>query len=211
MPDFLSDGAVLVVDAAHRRAEHARGVEHAGRVPDRDRRPLAARASFSTCRISRTDCEIDRLPADSMHHEAVARPLVDHHLAEGADLVEPGVGARVGEEHQAGVELDAYAIGHDGVSVQGLQAVQRVERLAWARGYRGRARRRLRRARNSPRRRRSVRVVGAAASRRAAAPANRSICALARDPLGLERARASRAPGAAALGGMPARRATWTP
>ena len=23
-------------------------------------------SSFSTCRISRTDCEIDRLPADSM-------------------------------------------------------------------------------------------------------------------------------------------------
>jgi hypothetical protein len=46
------------------------------------------------------------------HHEAVARLLVHDHLAEGADVVQPRIGARVGQKDESGVEFDADAISH---------------------------------------------------------------------------------------------------
>jgi hypothetical protein len=45
-------------------------------------------------------------------HEAIARLFIDDHLAEGADLVEARVGARVGQKNHSGVELDGDAISH---------------------------------------------------------------------------------------------------
>ena len=53
-----------------------------------------------------------RLPADSSTMKRSPGRLVDDHLAEGADVVHARVGARVGQEHQSGVEFDADAIGH---------------------------------------------------------------------------------------------------
>ena len=46
------------------------------------------------------------------HHHPVAGFLEHRHLAESADVVHTGVGAAVGQHHQAGVEFDGYAVGH---------------------------------------------------------------------------------------------------
>jgi hypothetical protein len=64
------------------------------------------------CKISRTDCEMLRLPADSSTMKRSPGFLVDDHLAEGTDLVEPGIGAGVGQEHQPGIEFDGDAVRH---------------------------------------------------------------------------------------------------
>ena len=81
------------------------------RVPDRDRRLVAVVELLDLQNLAHLlrDRQVARREHD---HEAVARPLVDHHLAKGADLIQAGVGPRVGQEHQAGIELDAHAIGH---------------------------------------------------------------------------------------------------
>jgi hypothetical protein len=197
--------AVLAVDAAHGAAQHARGVEHALRVPDGDAVPRRPLSSFSTCRISRTLWLMLRLPAEQHDHEAVARLLVDHHLAEGADGVQARVGARVRQEHEAGVEADAHAVGHGwGVFPQvlrggtarpaprgarayaGSSAVQRgLHRAAGRRGSGGRCRRARRTEVH-------LRPTCARCLRSPAPPAWRRAC------------RTSEA-------GMPARRATCTP
>jgi hypothetical protein len=44
---------------------------------------------------------------------ALAGLLEYAHLAERVDLVDPGIGARVGKKHQAGVHQHAYAVSHD--------------------------------------------------------------------------------------------------
>ena len=128
-PRLLERRAVLVVDATHRGAEHAARIEHAGRVPDRDRRAVAVFEFLDLQDLAHLlgDREV---AGREHHHEAVARPLVDHHLAERGDLVEAGIGARVGEEDKAGVELDGYAIGHGCSRCSALEAVERVERFA---------------------------------------------------------------------------------
>ncbi len=51
--------------------------------------------------------------ARSGHRQhSLARDLVDAQLAIGRDVVEPGVGARVGEHHQALLDENSCAIGH---------------------------------------------------------------------------------------------------
>ena len=46
------------------------------------------------------------------HDGAFPGDLEEHHLAERADVIDTGVGARVGQEHQAFVDLDSHAIRH---------------------------------------------------------------------------------------------------
>jgi hypothetical protein len=51
--------------------------------------------------------------AGGLHHEGAVRAGVDHvELAEGADVVDPRVGAGVGQEQQPGVEAEGEAVGH---------------------------------------------------------------------------------------------------
>jgi ABC-type dipeptide/oligopeptide/nickel transport system ATPase subunit len=128
--DNVSMGASQIEDADIVRAlhlanlsefvnQHPRGIEHAPGVPDGD--GLAIGRVFELLDLQDLahrlrDGQIARGEQD---HEAVARLLVDDHLAKGADLVETGVGARVGQEDQSRIELDAYAIGHGAVSLSG--------------------------------------------------------------------------------------------
>jgi hypothetical protein len=102
---------VALVHVAHGRAQHAGGVEHALGVPDGDGLAIVVLELLDLQDLAHRlrDAQV---AGRQQHHEAVARLLVDDHLAEGADLVQPGVGARVGQEHQSGVEFDGDAVGH---------------------------------------------------------------------------------------------------
>ena len=59
-----------------------------------------------------TDCETERLPAVASVEHPLAGLGDDVQLAIGRDVVEPGVGARVGDHHEALLDEDSGAIGH---------------------------------------------------------------------------------------------------
>ena len=65
MPAARQRQAVGLVDPAHRRAEHAGGVEHAPGVPDRDRLAAVRRQDLLDLQDLAHRLRIDRLPADS--------------------------------------------------------------------------------------------------------------------------------------------------
>ncbi len=93
-------------------AEDARGVEHALGVPDRDRVTVLVLLDLLDLQDLAHRLRDAQVARRQQHHEAVARLLVDDHLAEGADLVKTGVGAGIGQEHQPGIEFDGDAVGH---------------------------------------------------------------------------------------------------
>ena len=109
----LQGFTVAFEHVAHGRAQHARGVKHAGGVPDRDGFPVVVVGQLLDLQDLAHRLRDAQVAGREQAHEAVARLLVDDHLAEGADLVQARVGARVGEEDHAGVELDGDAVSHD--------------------------------------------------------------------------------------------------
>ena len=66
------------------------------------------------------------------HHDALARPLEEMQLAKGRDIVEPGVGARVGDHDEAVAHENATTIGH-----RRSDALARLRRRARPAGGRG--------------------------------------------------------------------------
>ncbi len=113
-PRSLQRRAVALVHVPHGRAQYAGGVEHAPGVPDGD--GIAAVAVHQLFGLQDFPHRLGdaQVAGREQHHEAVTRTLVDHHLAEGADLVEAGVGAGIGQEDQSGIELDGDAVRHGG-------------------------------------------------------------------------------------------------
>jgi hypothetical protein len=99
---------------AHGRAQHAGGIEHAGDVPDGQDLAGLLVADVLGLQDFTHRLRDRQIARRQQHHEAVARLLVDHHLAERADLVQSGIGAGVGQKHEPGVEFDGDAIGHGG-------------------------------------------------------------------------------------------------
>ena len=97
---------------ANGRAQHAGRVEHAFGVPDGD--GLAVRVLLELLHLQDFTYRLGnaQVARRQQHHETIIRLFVNDHLAKGADLVQPGVGARVGEEDEAGVEFDGDAVGH---------------------------------------------------------------------------------------------------
>ena len=92
--------------ALRRRA--ARRLRHVRRVPQhRVSRQRSRRAAGSI-----TACDMARFPAHISDQHALAGSLEDRDLAEGADLVDARVGARIAEEHEPGVEQHANAVRH---------------------------------------------------------------------------------------------------
>ena len=92
-------------------AHHARRIEHVRRAKYRaagSRLRRASRASKLT-----TAWVIARLPADMQHQHPVVRPLERRHLAEGVDLIDTGVGPRIGQQHEPGVDQQADAVSHE--------------------------------------------------------------------------------------------------
>ena len=71
-------------------------------------------SGFSRPSISRltTDCETDRLPAVASAITRSPGTREDVQLAEGRDVVEARIGARVRDHHEALLDQDAGAIGH---------------------------------------------------------------------------------------------------
>ena len=61
---------------------------------------------------SSTSCVVARLPADSSTKTRSGRGLEHVQLAVGADVVDAGVGAGVGEEDESVVEAQGEAVGH---------------------------------------------------------------------------------------------------
>jgi hypothetical protein len=115
MPEALS--AVLRVDPAHRAAEHARGVEQALAVPDRQALFVLAGVDLLDLQLLAHRLRDRQVARRQQHHEALTGLLVDHHLAKAGDVIEAGVGARVRQEHEARFEPDADAIGHSLLSL----------------------------------------------------------------------------------------------
>ncbi|MNV47799.1 hypothetical protein D3C71_1396760 [compost metagenome] len=116
---------------AHGGAQHAGGVEHAFGIPDRD--GLAGFAVFDLFGLQDLAHGLgDRqVSGRQQHHEAVPRFFIDHHLSERADLIEAGVGTRVGQENQPGVEFDGDAIRHErGGVVEGGEPASLVRQTA---------------------------------------------------------------------------------
>jgi hypothetical protein len=108
----LERHAVAVIDVAHGRTQNARRIEHAARVPDGQhlaRRFVAQLLQLQDFAHGLRDRQVARR---QQHHEAVARRLIHHHFAKGADVVESGVGARVGQKDQPRVKFDGYTVGH---------------------------------------------------------------------------------------------------
>ena len=97
---------------AHCRAQHAGCVEHTLGVPDGDGFAVFGFLQLLDLQNLTHRLRNAQVARRQQHHEAVAGLLVNDHLAEGADLVQPRVGAGVGQEHQSGIEFDGDAIGH---------------------------------------------------------------------------------------------------
>jgi hypothetical protein len=70
---------------------------------------------------SRTCWVVARLPA-TRHEDPVRGRLERVQLAVGADVVDPGVGAGVGQEDEAVLEAERDAIGHGGLSAVARRA-----------------------------------------------------------------------------------------
>ncbi len=110
-PLGLQTGAQVVLHLADghprqlRRAEHGRSMGQG-----------LALARFGVGQPFLEDAErhlSDREVAGAGHRQnPFARRLVDAQLAIGRDVVEPGVGAGVGQHHQAFVDEDSGAVGH---------------------------------------------------------------------------------------------------
>jgi hypothetical protein len=94
---------------AHGIADHARGIEHVLGAVDA-RRDVAV--------LGRLMQQIDHGLGDGevagreQHQDPLTRLVEGGHFAEGVDLVDPGVGPRIGQEHQPGVHQQADAVSH---------------------------------------------------------------------------------------------------
>ena len=96
---------------AHRAPDELRGMQHVGRVHD----------TFHDAALGMLDPVADQID-DALRHREIARggkhqhalagPLEEIQLAEGRDVVEPGVGARIGDHHQSIAHQNAATIGH---------------------------------------------------------------------------------------------------
>ena len=96
---------------ADRAADQLGGAEH-GRAPAGASR--ARRSPGSRCPRARAHDRLrDRQIAGRRERQDPFPGLVeDMQLAEGRDVVEPGIGARVGDHHEALLDEDSGAIGH---------------------------------------------------------------------------------------------------
>jgi hypothetical protein len=111
-PGVLQRVGIAVVHPAHRGAQHPRGIEHAACVPDADRLAVLVVLELLDLQDFTHGLRDRQVAGREQHHEAVVVAFVDDHLAKGADLVQAGVGARVRQEHQSGVQFDGDAISH---------------------------------------------------------------------------------------------------
>jgi hypothetical protein len=100
------------------RTQHPGRVKHAFGVPDGDGVAVVVVLEFFDLQDFAHRLRNAQVARRQQHHEAVARFFIDDHLAKGADLVQTGVGAGVGQENQSGIEFDGDAVGH-GESVNG--------------------------------------------------------------------------------------------
>ncbi|MPN20523.1 hypothetical protein SDC9_167902 [bioreactor metagenome] len=97
---------------AHGSTQHARGIEHAAHIPDGQHLVRGRVVQLKALQQLAYRLGDGQIACRLQHHEALARLLIQHDLAEGADLVESGIGAGVGQKHQAGVELEGDAVCH---------------------------------------------------------------------------------------------------
>ena len=102
---------VAPVDFAQRLADAAAPLEIFGAVSRLGRSHRGDSDAAPRSRLV-TACVIARLPALCSTSTRSPRLLEHRGLAEGADLIDTGVGAGVGQEHQARVQQHGHAIGH---------------------------------------------------------------------------------------------------
>ena len=104
---FLERLGIAVEHVAHRVTHQPRRVGHGARGEQAGLGAGDALAQQAGDRLA--DGEVAR---GQQHDDAFARHLEESHLAESADVVHAGIGARVRQEHQAFIDLDADAIRH---------------------------------------------------------------------------------------------------
>ena len=122
--EVLHRRRVARVYAAHGFADDGRGVEHRLGVPQRE----ACCVGLKRRAQRRQHCLRQRKVAGGLHDDdALAGPLEPVRLAKRAHLVDAGIGPRVGQKHDAGVEPNPYAVRH-GVMVP-LPAAASRDRL----------------------------------------------------------------------------------
>src|SRR6185369_13297230 len=187
---------VPLIDMPHRVAQHPCGVEHAPGVPDGDGLALGALLDLLDLQDLAHRLRDAQVARRQQHHEAVTGTLVDDHLAEGADVVHAGVGARIGQEHQPGVEFDADAVGHDLLaSFFSWYTASRASRGLSASGFKAATA--------------ASTALGAAASA-AGGAANKSTCSRL-SVCWVSRAASACLAWFTTTAGIPASRATWMP
>ncbi len=117
----------VVLHLAHGHAYQLGGPEHRGRVLQGLQLPgvRIEQALGQDAQGRLGDGEVSR---SGDGQGALAGRLIDAQLAIGRDVVEPGVGAGVGEHHQAFFDQDSGAVGHVLVS-------QTSGRESWRHAY----------------------------------------------------------------------------
>ena len=66
--------------------------------------------AFGQCRAHRLAER--QVAGGGERHDAFARLRIDVQLAEGGDVVEAGIGARIGNHHETGLDENSATIGH---------------------------------------------------------------------------------------------------
>ena len=104
-----------VLHVADRAADALRGLEHGRRVHQRfELAGFRILDAFGQM-LERTDWLSDRLPAEASAMMRSPGCVIDMQLAEGRDVVEAGIGARIGDHHEAVAHENSAAIGHGSI------------------------------------------------------------------------------------------------
>jgi hypothetical protein len=120
--------AVVGHDFAQHPADRAGGIEHGADGEQVARAGLVGKTLGEERDHRLGGGEIARREQD---HDPLARPLEHGELAHGRDVVDSGVGAGVGGEHQAAPDQDTDTIGH-GLPLQNAGLVAARRRLSKA-------------------------------------------------------------------------------
>ena len=157
--------AIAVLQSLHRLADQLGHAIHAGGVEDRlDVRIF--RRSLDRLFEPGDDALRDREVAGGRHADrALARAFPGEHLREARDVVDAGIGARVGQQHEAVGDAHSDAIGHGRMCPRIIAAVA-VAVAAGSSRYRPRRVRSARRPKRRPAPRRSRSRVPAPRRRR---------------------------------------------
>ena len=110
-PCSLQMLGVALMDLAQRIADHARRIEHVG-CARKMRVGCIGSPSGGSCSRLTTAWVMREIARRHQHQHAVVGALEGGHFAKGVDLIDAGVGPRIGQHHEPGVDQQADAVSH---------------------------------------------------------------------------------------------------